>query len=481
MDQDKKYLQLPRFQTHQRKSVAIALVENHINDAENIDKFFDGEEIAIEYKGSNGEQMYTTAVVKKTNGVAKLYVSIEESETLKIVASDAEPVDKKVLWITEDTDPDDGESTENLKEEVQTLKATIKKLEETVNRHDYALSSTIAGGDIILNSEKYALENENTPEIPPDGIDYTDYATEDLVIDSFEVYIANSPLSRFSGAEASLYLNQNYFLKLRLYNVGKELIPNDGSVTLSIQHGSEVKYEEEKQILVGLKSGTTTVVAVINGKDGFSMEKPYLLDFQYNEKPGYETYAEPNVKHLILKSVKNKQILLDNVNYLCVNEPIWCISECALYIKGEMADGRVALFKISGGGGGEDPIIPDTGSTSGDTTSVTIDTTFVVDENGTLSITTSDENGIYVDENGFLVINVGGSVTDEGILYLEDHKSEGGGGGGGDGGDTPGDSSGASVDEDGELIITGETNVDENGILLLNATVTSDGILQITA
>lgn len=480
MDQDKKYLQLPRFQTHQRKSVAISLVENHIN--ENLDKFVDGEEIAIEYKGSNGEQMYSTAVVKKTNGVAKLFVSIEESETLKIVEGDTEPVDKKALWVTEDTDPEDGESTENLKEEVKTLKATIKKLEEAVNRHDYALSSTLAGGDIILNSEKYALENENTPEIPDDGIDYTDYATDDLVIDSFEVYIANSPLSRFSGVNASLYLNQNYFLKLRLYNIGKELIPNDGSVTLSIQHGSEVKYDQEKQILVGVKSGDTTVYATING-DGVSMQKMYPLNFEYNEKPGYETYAEPNVKHLILKSVQNKQVLLDNVNYLCVNEPIWCISECALYIKGEMADGRVALFKISGGSGGdEEPIIPDTGSTTGDTTSVTIDTTFVVDENGTLSITTSDENGIYVDENGFLVINVGGTVTEEGILYLEDHASQGGGGGGGDsGGDTPGDNSGANVDENGELLITGDTNVDENGILFLNATVTSDGILQITA
>ena len=476
----KKYIQPQVFQTHQSKDEAILLVQKHVN--EHLDEFRDGEELTIEHRDINGAQMYSTAIIRIKNGVATVYASIETNETLRIIESDEEPDDKKVIWIAEDdSSEEESGTTEDLKAEIESLKRIIREMKDTVERHDYALSSTIAGGDIILNSEKYQMENETESEKPDDAVDNTEYATDDLVIDSFEVFIANSPLTRFATSGSSLYINQKYFLKLKLYNTGKEEIKNDGSVVLGIQHGSDVSYEAGKQILIGLQSGFTTIYASISDGAGLEMTKTYPLSFEYNEKPGYETYAEPNVKHVILKSVKNLQILKDNFNYLCVNEPIWCISEHALYVKGEMSNGGVALFKISGGSGGDDPIIPDTGDTSGDTTSVTINTPFVVDENGTLIATSDDENSIYVDENGILIINVGGEVTDDGILILQD-TSEGGGGGGDGGDDTPSGESDAIVDEDGELIITGdETTVDSNGILLLNATVTLDGILTITA
>ena len=174
---DRKYLQLPRFIAHQEKKNAVLLAENEIN--KDVSKYRDGEEIIVEYKAPDGRQMYSTAVIRKENGVAKLYIAIEESETLRIVDSEEEPSDKNVLWVTED-DSSEGESgsTEDLRAEIESLKSVIKKMQSTVERHDYALSSTIAGGDIVLNSEKYAMENETDPEKPEDATDNTEYAED---------------------------------------------------------------------------------------------------------------------------------------------------------------------------------------------------------------------------------------------------------------------------------------------------------------
>ena len=158
----KKYLQLPKFQTRKLKSQAIPMVEIYIN--ENIADFKDGEEIAIEYIGLNGEQMYSTAVVQISEGVAKLRVSIEESETLKIVESENAPEDKSVLWLAGSTNEEiTAGQTSNLREEINSLKKIIADLQDIVFKHDYALNNTLAGGDIIANATKFDLENQYKP------------------------------------------------------------------------------------------------------------------------------------------------------------------------------------------------------------------------------------------------------------------------------------------------------------------------------
>lgn len=475
MGNQHKYLQLPRFETHSTKAGAISLVKNHIN--ENIEDFKDGEEIIIEYLGSSGEPMYSTAVVKKNNGTARIYVSIEEHETLKVVESDVEPIDKSVIWLSTAEDeevPETEGETANLRAEVDLLKSELKKMQTLVNKHDYALASTIAGGDIITNSEKYELENMYEPEQPADAPSYEEYATEDLVVTSYDLYIGNSTLQVYN----KLYKGQKYFLKLRMFNSKNEQVKQTTETLTITCTPTNIANVDDKNVLTTYTAGTITVTAKLYTLEGRRIDRQYPLTVEYNEEPDYATYSEPNVKHFVLKTVENPTILAQNANYLCINEPIWCISECALYIKAKAPNGAIKLYKIDGSGGS---IEPDTGDTSGDTTSVTIDTTFEIDENGTLVVSTNDENAIYVNEDGILIINVG-EVTDEGILTLNDSSSEGGGGGGGDGGDTPDEDSDAIVDGDGELIITGdETAVDANGILLLNATVTPDGILTINA
>lgn len=465
----KKYLQLPKFQTRQLKSSAILMVEEYAN--ENIADFKDGEEIAIEYQGEDGSQMCTTAVVKTDGRSAKLYVAIEESETLKIVETDEEPQDKKVLWLSEEDNEgkeDDGEAR-NLKEELASLKQAMKELRDTVNRHDYALSSTIAGGDIVTNSEKYYLENSAGPEMPEGAVSNDTYATDDLVVTSFDLYIGESTLATYN----KIYKGKKYYLKLKMFNNAKEVVEQTDETLGIVCSPSEIATVDENNILFPTSSGSVQIVATLIANDGQQLRMIYPIEIGYNEEPYYEVYGEPNVKHVLIKSAESLQVLVENANYLCENELIWCIGEHALYIKAKASNGSLRLYKLNGEGGS---IEPGTGSTTGDTTSVTYETKFIID-NEELSIISTDENTIYVDANGILNINVG-EVDKDRILILNDVASTGSTQ---PTGETM-DITEAEVDEQGNLSMGGGVSV-ENGILLIEASVvpsSNNGILEIT-
>ena len=95
----------------------------------------------------------------------------------------------------------------------------------------------------------------------------------------------------------------------------------------------------------------------------------------------------------------------------------------------------------------------------------------------------STNNAVYVDEDGILNINAG-YVDQNGILILNDVTTTGSTSGNTSGdtsGSTSGDTSTAIVDDEGNMNVGGTTTVDENGILLLNATIDSNGILEITS
>lgn len=461
----KKYLQLPRFQTHQPKKDAVALVERHVN--KNISDFKDGEEVSIEYAGPDGQQMCSIAVVQIRDGAAKLFVSIEENESLRIFESDSEPSDKDVLWLSDYSDEDESGETSNIRQELIDLRKAFKELKETVNRHDYALSSTIAGGDIVTNSEKYGLENSSTPEPPEDAPDLDVYTEDDFVVTSFDLYIGNSTLSTYN----KIYKGQNYFLKLRMFNNAKERVPYSGE-TLTIEcTPSEIATVDENDVLYATTAGTIQIIATLVTKEGRRLREIYQLNVEWNEEPDYATYSEPNVKHLTIKTVQTLDILLENIDYLCLYEPIWCIGNSTLYIKAKSPNGLIRLYKINGDGGSIDPPSPDTGDTPD--TGITEETTFEVIEN-VLTITSTND-AVRVDENGILIFDVG--KVENNILILDDLIITG---------DTPDtgetqDSSTAVIDPDDSMSIGGKTEIDGFGTLSLNATVTPDGILEITS
>lgn len=397
---EKKYLQLPRFQTHQTKSEAISLVEQHVN--ENLGDFKDGEEIIVEYLNEYGIQVYSPAVIKIDNNEAKIDVAIIDSDTLKIFEGQEEPIDKDNLWLAdvEDSEITSGE-TSNLREEIKLLKKTIKSLQDVVNKHDYALSNTLAGGDIIVNAEKFDLENEYDPE-KPDGAPDEGYATGDTIVTSFEVYVANSPLSDFSGGDnASLYRGAKYPLKLKMYNAGMEPVKETDDIVIKMTcFPRDVAYIENR-VLFGVSSGYAEIAVTVESGN-HTVGKAYEVHFDYNEKPDYPIYSEPNVHHQLVKSAQTLKILTDNFNYLLVGEFCWCIEENALYLKEKAANGTIQLFKINGGG----IIPPETGETI----------TYAVNKNGVF-IADSSEGSVNVTDG---VLTLVGTVDENGRLILND-------------------------------------------------------------
>ena len=400
-----KFVQPVRFKTSLQKTEAIQRVEEHVN--QNLSDYKPGELIEIGYINGYGTESTVAAIIVIKDGVATIVASVTENETLRIVETDTEPLDKGVLWLTED----DGEHSEDdqtagLKDKVDSLIKKVNQLNELVEKDDYALSNTIAGGDIILNSEKYREENENDQEKPEDAIDYTEYATEDFNIDSFELYVAGSPLSAFTGGDnPSLYDNEKYYLKLRLYNSGMELIPDDEGITLQMDHEPMVEWNEERRWIMATMTGSTSLYAKITDESGNSITNQYFVDFKHNEKPNYGPYEEPNVHHLLIKTAESFSVLQQNANYLCLNEFCWCIKEAKMYFKAMDKFGIVRLYELSGGGGSE-PVGPDDDSGS------TVDTRVIydVDTEGLFSATSSD-GSVNVDNEG--VLTLVGTVDEE--------------------------------------------------------------------
>ena len=258
-----------------------------------------------------------------------------------------------------------------------------------------------------------------------------------------------------------------------MFNNAKEIVKQTNETLGIVCSPSEIATVDENNILFPTASGSVQIVATLIANDGQQFRMIYPIEIGYNEEPYYELYGEPNVKHVLIKSAENLQVLVDNAKYLCENELVWCISEHSLYIKAKAPNGSLILYKLSGEGGS---IEPGTGSTTGDTTAVTYETRFIVG-NEELSIISTDESAIYVDANGILNINVS-EVNEEGILILNDVMSTG---------STPSTGETISitegeVDGQGNLNMSGSVSV-ENRMLLVEASVipsSNNGVLEIT-
>ncbi len=234
--------------------------------------------------------------------------------------------------------------------------------------------------------------------MPEGATDPTPYATDDLVIDSFELYVANSPLTDFSGSNGCLYDNQKYYLKLHLYNAEKQLIKDDGSVSLVIAHDPVIEYDYDKRMLIAKETGYTTIYATIDDGAGVRLTNTYLLDVEHEEMPDYGEYKEPNVKHVLLKTAETYKILTDNVNYLGIPEFCWCKGNNSLYLKAEASNGTIALFKINGGGvtpTPEDHV----------TYLVQDDTLFATSTDGSVHVTDGVMTLVGTVEDGVLILN----------------------------------------------------------------------------
>lgn len=460
-----KYIQPQKFRTETLKDSAIQLVENYIN--EHVDDYKNGEIVSIEYFTESGEKSSTNCVIEIINDSYKISALLTEKDTIKIIEKDGEepPVDEKSLWLSDNWD-----STVEGIYDASDLKSTVKRMafEMQAMREELALckealTNTLGGGDILLNSTKYNLENAYDPEKPAGAPN--PYTTGDTEIYSWDVYFGDSKLSEFS--RGGLYKWQRYYPKVRAFNSAGEEIEITTAITVTMHCGggtAEVSFTGKT--LYALTSGDTTFYAEINDTiHSASDNKSYLLMFENNEEPSYEVY---NVKHLLVKHAESFDYMVENSNYLLVGEFCWCIKEQALYLKEKAANGTIQLFKINGEGS-----VTPTGGTEV--------IKYVVTEDGVLSASSNDDS-IRIDENGVLYLV--GIVDENGVLILNDKQSGGGGGGGGDTGHTSGGtiSLTARVDRDGTLIINGngsENLVDRNGVLILAGEINRNGVLEL--
>jgi len=401
--EQKKLIQLPRYKfSNLKKAEAINAMNEYIN--EHLNEFTDGEEITLRYLDNNGEsQCSVNAIIdigKNNNNktVASLSVDIGEYDTVKIIETEEEPEDKESLWLT---DWDKSAYTSDLKSEVKLLKLQLKAMQEMLNKHDYALSNTLAGGDIIVNSEKYDLENKYEPEQPEDSKYEPSYDTGDTKIVSYDLYIAETPLSAYTEENVHLYRRQKYYLKLRTFNIaGHEVDPSGSTLTMIISPADIATINGN--IMYASKSGDTTFVSKLITPDNDTLMHNYALRFEQNEKPDYETYEEPNVHHMLIKKADTKEILEQNAKYLLECEFCWCIDENALFLKAKAKNGTTQLFKINGEGS-----ITPTGETV---------ISYTINETGVLEILDEKGEDVYIDAEG--ILHLVGNIDDNGILSL---------------------------------------------------------------
>lgn len=442
VDNTRKYLKLPIIgKIFENKEIAYTQVLSYIE--RNVIHFHDGETITIRFKNVYGEIVSSLVVINiNSNNEITLSFSLSDSETVKIVETNEEPTDTNTLWLSEDEEETEQEVITGLQDRIRSLESTINKLTALIDKHEYALTHTISGGDFLTNSVKYDLENSTKTEKPAAARYGETYDVINTGVTNFDLYIGESSLHDF--LKSNLYTQTYYYLKPKFYNSEEKLI-NPTKVNYSLETSDanvvETRFIEASQrwYLYGLKKGNAIITCKVVNEDETEIVDDFILNFK--EESEANKY-EPNVKHVLIKTAETFDILSANTKYLLLNEFVWCKDNNTLYFKGESSDGSINLFQINGTGGGSDPIvpdvpidpeepdIPDTPDTpdNPDTPSTgTTGTTNITINNGILEISDSRENkAIFVDENGELIISKDiAYVDDEGILRFGSSSNSG--------------------------------------------------------
>lgn len=491
VDNTRKYLKLPIIgKIFENKEIAYTQVLSYIE--RNVIHFHDGETITIRFKNVYGEIVSSLVVINiNSNNEITLSFSLSDSETVKIVETNEEPTDTNTLWLSEDEEETEQEVITGLQDRIRSLESTINKLTALIDKHEYALTHTISGGDFLTNSVKYDLENSTKTEKPAAARYGETYDVINTGVTNFDLYIGESSLHDF--LKSNLYTQTYYYLKPKFYNSEEKLI-NPTKVNYSLETSDanvvETRFIEASQrwYLYGLKKGNAIITCKVVNEDETEIVDDFILNFK--EESEANKY-EPNVKHVLIKTAETFDILSANTKYLLLNEFVWCKDNNTLYFKGESSDGSINLFQINGTGGGSDPIvpdvpidpeepdIPDTPDTpdNPDTPSTgTTGTTNITINNGILEISDSRENkAIFVDENGELIISKDiAYVDDEGILRFGSSSNSGKNiiiVNNNDTIEMTDESSDKTlyVNDKNELVLPNDVaNIDENGILNIN-------------
>ena len=408
------------------KSRAVQLLEEYINTEAHFNEFYDEETLTIDYIAEGGQRGSSTVTVLKgvdenDNPAAIVKAQLNSDETIPVIEAAEEPSDTEKIWLSDYGDESGvtyDEEKARLKEQVKNLIDKNRTLEERILRLEYILTGeytengdyvgggVIAGGDILTNSVKYELQNRYGTEKPDNAVD-KNYAKDDTAITKYDIYLGDASL--FDYVSAKLYCGVRYYLKPRFFNQADEEVRNvdeNGDEVLKVKlsvtdNDGIVSALTEDGVLIVSKKGNIDLIANIDDLKGNPVKTAKLifnLSFDGAQKPDYETYLEPNVKHILTKTVETKKLLDEQSDFLCVGEQVWCTEENRLYIKIKAKSGNVVLLPIGG------------------VTESAVSTKFSYD-NGMLNIETTDSS-IRVDSDGYLILD-DCRVDENGILILD--------------------------------------------------------------
>lgn len=396
------------------------IYENRINAVnstleilnENKDNYLDGENIRVRYLSDDGEVIDTNCIVYKNDNGIELSMQISDKDSLRIVDSENEPVDKDCLWLTDVENGDEFSDTSDLLAEIDSLKRELNLMKSMMAKHEYALTNSLSGGDFIMNSVKYRLENLDTPDKPENAEDKVIYASNDFTVVDFVVYIGNTPITTFLG-NIDFLTEKRYYFKVKYINKLGEIIKDSGYTIDDIIVSSDNPIlETNKNFFASSEEGISNITFKVG-----DFTNSYSIQFVANLKPDYNIYGEPTTPHLLVKSAPSKDILFANSDYLCVNEFVWCKSANTLYFKAESSKGNLTLFPINTGERVND--YPDTPSDT--TVDVSGETLYINGQYATVNGSTLNltGNNIYVDAYGVLHIDRNTTETD-GIGDIKD-------------------------------------------------------------
>lgn len=333
------------------------LIEQLLSDTNNPPK--DGEMLTVRYREANGVVTYVNFYV---TFVSEGKFTLTEQCRNKIITSKTPPTDTEAIWIDDSESDSPGGGTSSVEEDLKALKNAFLALTSVVNRHEYAFSHTMNSGD-IYNSAGGAMMAAAKDELTYyDNIDFSPSgSTTGGTATDFDLYIQNTNLSQYDSETSSMQLNIKQPYYFRVVTVPEDSVFDKINVSVEGGDGTVlVKYGDSIGVRAG-KADVSKVVARMTPSSGAGeIVKTYYLTFNINKEPNYPENSEPNVKHLIIKSVATYEELKNNIGYLCFNELIWCESNNGLYILAKTSNGSTKLVKINGGGGGGnvDPDIP---------------------------------------------------------------------------------------------------------------------------
>lgn len=482
MGENRKYLKLPRIDSvFDNKEIAINSIKEYVID--NVLFFHDGESILVRFKNEYNEivSSHVTININNENEVS-LSFGLDSTETINIVDTETPPTDINSLWLSEE-DVREEEDKDNiitgLKQRIESLEKVIASMSSLVDKHEYALTHTISGGDFLTNSVKYDLENSIVQEKPAAAKYGEVYSATNKIAVTFELCIGETNLHEFS--DIKLYTNEYYYIKPKFYNNEGVLInPNEIKYTLISSNNSsvETKFVEasKRWYIYGLKKDNVIITCTVENEDETVLIDDFILIFEEESEP-YK--YEPNVKHVLMKTAETFDILSANTKYLLLNEFVWCKGNNSLYFKAEASNGSINLFKINGGGA-PGPDIPDTPDTPDipdePSTGTTSDIEINVDNNDILNLSdNTEEKNLKVDENGILNIPKEVAYVDEnGILVFKQKTDD-------NGVDIEFDENTEELSIKGDItldndILTIVGTIDENGTLILNGTQPSINI-----